>query len=77
MLVKRARAPEVYLQSENEAGFPTLVKFVKEAMVNAALKKKKKKEDSKAVEKVEHKPTKEEKKAKEQASSIAYKVCLC
>ena len=71
MLLRRAKAPEVYLQKENPEGFNSLVKFVKDKLVSIELSgsnKKKKKKESKSS------PRKGQEKQADKQSNIAYQV---
>ena len=73
MLMRRAKAPEVYLQRENTEGCKTLVKYLKDALIDYELSKKSnpKKKDNKAKL---LKDVKGEKKKEEGSSSFAYQV---
>ena len=70
MLLRRARAPEVYLQKENPEGFNSLVKFVKEKLLSIQLSdgSKKKKEKKSAPKKGK------DKQESGKQSNIAYQV---
>ena len=72
MLLRRSKAPEVHLQRENPEGCNTLVKYIRDTIVNMELTKnsKPKRKDNKAKLLQD---VKEEKK-EEQSSSIAYQV---
>ena len=70
MLLRRAKAPEVYLQKENPEGFNSLVKFVKEKLLSIQLSdgSKKKKEKKSAPKKGK------DKQETGKQSNIAYQV---
>ena len=70
MLLRRAKAPEVYLQKENPEGFNSLVKFVKEKLLSIQLSDgSKKKKEKKSAPKKE-----KDKQEKGKQSNIAYQV---
>ena len=71
MLLRRAKAPEVYLQKENEEGFNTLVKFIKEKLVSLELSGGNKKK--KTVKKASKKGIETDSTDKKQ-SNVAYQV---
>ena len=71
MLLRRAKAPEVYLQKENEEGFNTLVKYIKDKLLNMELSGGNKKK--KMVKKVSKKGSDLASKDKKQ-SNVAYQV---
>ena len=72
MLLRRAKAPEVYLQKENEEGFNALVKFVKEQLVNIELSGgNKKKKNVKSIQKKGS-----ERDVKDTQSTVAYQVMM-
>ena len=72
MLLRRAKAPEVYLQKENEEGFNALVKFVKEQLVNIELSGgNKKKKNVKSIQKKGS-----ERDVKDKQSTVAYQVMI-
>ena len=77
MLLRRARAPEVFFQKENPEGVTTLIKYIKDAKTQQELSGKAKNfKDIAKKAKEKLKQDHSEKKEKNQTSTVALQVCL-